>query len=91
MLYFVGWLLYSLVNAAQTPDVQAKFFIYLTNWGFVCFNVYLFMAAISVTVTLYSHLHVGPPLDTLSLSEEASHAHYSLLSMAFTGPLLSLD
>ncbi len=65
MLYFVGWLLYSLVNAAQTPDVQAKFFIYLTNWGFVCFNVYLFMAAISVTVTLYSHLHVGPPLDTL--------------------------
>ena len=65
MLYFVGWLFYSFVSAAQTTDVQAKYLIYLTNWGFVCFNVYLFMAAVSVTVTLYHHLRVRPPTETL--------------------------
>lgn len=65
-LYFLGWLLYSIIDAGLNPSVQAKYLIYLTNWGFLCFNVYLVVSTLSVTVTMYQHLRVAPPLSTIT-------------------------
>ncbi len=64
-LYFLGWLLHNIIEAGRTPDVQGKYLIYLTNWGFLCFNLYLLVSALSVTVTLY-HYHTVAPLPTIT-------------------------
>ena len=70
MIYFLAWLIYISVEAGQDTQVQVKFLIFLTTWGFLCFNAYLLVAAISVTVPMV-YYHVTPPLSrTLSLTNK---------------------
>ncbi len=65
-LYFLGWLLHGIITAGLDPYVQGKYLIYLTTWGFLCFNFYLLVSALSVSVTFYQHLRVSPPDPTIS-------------------------
>ena len=46
-LYFLAWFFYTLVEA---HSIGIKYFIYLTHWGFIIWNLYLTTAAIVVTV-----------------------------------------
>ena len=51
-LYFLAWLV-----AAGIDDGNGgpKYFIYLTNWAFILFNLYLLVAAIAVTLQFAIH------------------------------------
>lgn len=48
LLYFLSWLL--VVTIQGISGVGSKFFIYLTNWGFIVWNAYLFVAVVSTTL-----------------------------------------
>ena len=51
MSYFCIWLIWS-----GAEEKNAKFFIYLTNWVFLIFNLYLLVAALSTSIK-YIHYH----------------------------------
>jgi len=48
--YFFIWLVWS-----GAEGKNAKFFIYLTNWAFLIFNLYLIIAALSSSITYFHH------------------------------------
>ena len=52
LLYFLPWLMVITIQAGIS-GVGPKFFIYLTNWGFIVWNTYLFIAVISTTLNFY--------------------------------------
>ncbi len=52
--YFISWLVISGIAATGEP----KWLIYLTNWAFTVFVVYLIVAAFSVTVKFFT-VHCG--------------------------------
>lgn len=47
--YFGGWLLYYAIDTAN-QGVGGRFFIYLSNWGYLLWVAYLLSAAVAVTV-----------------------------------------
>ena len=51
-LYFLGWLVPVAISDANGG---AKFFIYLTNWTFLLFNLYLLVSAIAATLQFVVH------------------------------------
>lgn len=51
-LYFFAWLVPVGIDDANGGP---KFFIYLTNWGYLFFNLYLLVSAISVTLQFIIH------------------------------------
>ena len=58
LLYFLSWLLVLTIQAGIS-GVGSKFFIYLTNWGFIVWNAYLFAAVASTTLNFYRTFSVS--------------------------------
>ena len=56
MLYFLAWLIVTVVQASQSSQ-QAKYLIYLTNWGFIVLNAYFIVSAVSVLLSCALHRH----------------------------------
>lgn len=54
MLYFLLWLAVSIFHAVD--GVKLKYLIFLTHWGFIVWNGYLVLAAVTVTVAALSKL-----------------------------------
>ena len=65
VLYFFSWLLVSGISAGT-----ATYFIFLTNWIFITFNMYLIIAALAVTTKFISVHLFCPPAE-----EEFSHKY----------------
>ncbi len=65
--YFLGWLITAGVRTAD-----ARWFIYLTNWSIVGFNIYLILAALSVT-TKFVSVHIFKTADV----EESRSTQYN--------------
>ena len=56
VLYFLSWLIMSGVKNDEGP----KYLVFLTHWGFITFNTYLLIAALSST-TKYLSVHFVHP------------------------------
>lgn len=84
MLYFLSWLTVLTVQASQEQAVQSKFFIYLTNWGFLVLNAYFLVSAVSVLLTSVCHRHLplSPRLPTI-LTDQSDD-----FKLSFTEPAL---
>lgn len=50
MLYFLFWLAVTIVHAVD--GVHFKYFIFLTHWGFIAWNGYLVLSAVTVTAAV---------------------------------------
>lgn len=67
-LYFLAWLIVSGVESSGP-----KYFVFLTNWAFITFNLYLIVAALSTT-TKYLSVHFLCPAEEESFSRENDYS-----------------
>ena len=51
MCYFLGWLAVTIWHA--TFYIKFKYLIFLTHWGFIVWNVYLVVSAVTATIALW--------------------------------------
>lgn len=50
-IYFLLWLVISVAHAADS--IKFKYLIFLTHWGFLVWNAYLVLAALTVTIAYF--------------------------------------
>lgn len=57
MLYFLVWLLITVIHAADF--IKFKYLIFLTHWGFLAWNCYLVLAALTATAAYCRENHLA--------------------------------
>jgi len=82
-LYFFAWLIPSGMDDANGGP---KYFIYLTNWAFLLFNLYLLVSAVAVTLQFVIHyLYENENLSRGDLHQRRNNLHgkHQVIRMLF--------
>lgn len=89
MVYFLAWLIVTVVQTGQFSSQGAKYLIYLTNWGFIMLNAYFLVAAVSVLLSciLQRHYPVSSAVPTLTDTREERRLSCSQPLLAFVNGL----
>lgn len=71
MLYFLVWLAVTIWHASSF--IKFKYFIFLTHWGFIVWNAYLVVAAITAAVGLWQAMHASASISPKPLNVHQLH------------------
>ncbi len=70
MMYFLFWLAVTISHAVES--IQFKYLIFLTHWGFLAWNSYLVLSAITITLAFLQHRWYSSQPHAARLDQEES-------------------